>query len=261
MNSQPLPDTKLERLQKIIAQAGVASRRRAEDLIVSGQVEVNGKIVSTLGAKADPERDSIGVAGKPIRLRKQHVFLALNKPDACVSSLSDPAGRATLKNFLGGISGRVFPVGRLEYHSTGLILLTSDGAFASRLFHGLTAGIPQTYQLKIKNPLTAGEIATIQKRICPIRIWRAGANPWYEVRLTAARHDRLRDLLFKMGHPVEKLRRAAIGPVELDDLKEGRWRALRPEEVRSLEAELARLERQSPGAGRKRKPKQQTGRH
>lgn len=248
-------DPKLERLQKIIAQAGIASRRRAEDLIVSGQVEVNGKIVSTLGAKADPERDSIRVAGKPIRLREQHVFVALNKPDACVSSLIDPAGRTTLKHFLGGISGRVFPVGRLEYHSTGLILLTSDGAFASRLFRGLAAGMPQTYQLKIKKPLMTGELETIRRRICPIRIWRAGPNPWYEVRLSAARHDRLRNHLFQTGHPVEKLRRVAIGPVQLDNLKEGRWRALRSQELGSIEKELARLEKPSGGSGRKIRPK------
>jgi 23S rRNA pseudouridine2605 synthase len=246
----------LQRLQKIIAQAGIASRRRAEDMIVSGQVEVNGKVVTELGAKADPEQDAIRVAGKLVRLPDRQASFALNKPDGCVSSLSDPAGRPTLKHFLGGVSGRVFPVGRLEYHATGLILLTSDGAFAARLFRVLGSGLSQTYQLKIKNPLTAAEIETIGRRVAPIRIWRSGPNPWYEVRLVAARQDRLRNLLFEMGHPVEKLRRVAIGPIELGNLKEGRWRALSQPEMRSLEEELARLEKRPPQPGRDRKPKQ-----
>ncbi|HVB99049.1 MAG TPA: S4 domain-containing protein [Candidatus Dormibacteraeota bacterium] len=232
----------LERIQKIIAQAGIASRRRAEDLIVSGQVEVNGKIVAVLGTKADPERDSIRVGGKPLRLPQQRVSLALNKPDACVSSLADPSGRATLQDCLRGVSGRVFPVGGLEYHSTGLILLTSDGDFAARLFSGLRGGLPQTYQVKIKNPLTPGEMQTITRRVCPIRVYRPGPNPWYEVRLLGARQDRLRNLLFEIGHPVEKLKRVAIGPIELGEIKSGRWRILTPEEIRALEAELTRLE-------------------
>lgn len=232
----------LERLQKIIAQAGVASRRRAEDLIVSGQVEVNGNTVTTLGSKADPERDAIRVSGKLLRPAQRPITLALNKPEACVSSLSDPGGRPTLKDCLGGVSGRVFPVGRLEYHSTGLVLLTSDGAFAARLFRALSHGLAQTYLVKIKKPLAAAEIETITRRVCPIRIWRSGPNPWYEVRLISTRHDRLRNLLFELGHPVEKLRRTAIGPIELKELKSGRWRALRPEEVRALELAMDRLD-------------------
>lgn len=232
----------LERLQKIISQAGIASRRRAEDLIVSGQVEVNGKRVTTLGAKADPERDAIRVAGKLLRFPQRRICLALNKPDACVSSLSDPGGRATLKNFLRGVAGRVFPVGRLEYHSTGLVLLTSDGAFAARLFRGLSRGLSQTYRVKIKNPLTAVELKTVTRRVCPIRVWRSGPNPWYEVRLAGARKDRLRNLLFELGHPVEKLKRVAIGPIEMGELKVGRWRALSAEEMRALEEELVRVE-------------------
>jgi 23S rRNA pseudouridine2605 synthase len=232
----------LERLQKIIARAGIASRRRAEDLIVSGQVEVNGKIVAELGAKADAEQDSIRVGGRLLRLPERRICIALNKPDSCVSSLDDPGGRATLKDFLGGVAGRVFPVGRLEYHSTGLILLTNDGDWAARLFRGLSRGLPQTYRVKIKNPITAGELETITRRVCPIRVWRSGPNPWYEVRIAGARQDRLRNLLFEMGHPVEKIKRVAIGPIDMEELKPGRWRALQPEELRALDQELARLD-------------------
>jgi pseudouridine synthase len=236
----------IKRLQKIIARAGIASRRRAEDLIVSGQVEVNGQVVTELGTKADPERDVIRVAGRRLRLRERRVFLALHKPDACVSTLSDPSHRTTLSDFLGGVAGRVFPVGRLEYHSTGLILLTSDGSFAARLFRALGRGLGQTYHVKVKKPLTAAEIAVIVRRIGPIRPSRPGPNPWYEVRLAGARQDRLRRMLGEMGHPVEKLKRVAIGRIELGDLKPGRWRAISEQEIRTLEQDLERL---ATGAG------------
>jgi 23S rRNA pseudouridine2605 synthase len=231
----------LERLQKIIARAGVASRRRAEDLIVAGEVQVNGKVVTELGTKADPEKDSIRVAGRLLRPPERRILLALNKPDACVSTLSDPSGRPTLRDFLAGVSGRVFPVGRLEYHSTGLVLLTNDGDLAARLFAALGRGLPQTYQVKVKNPFTAAEIQTISRRVGPIRPSRPGPNPWYEVRLAGARHDRLRKIVGDMGHLVEKLKRVAIGPIELGDLPTGRWRAVTEKESRQLDEALKRL--------------------
>jgi 23S rRNA pseudouridine2605 synthase len=245
----------LERLQKIISRAGITSRRRAEDLIVTGQVEVNGKIFNELGAKADPERDQIRVAGKLLRMPQRTITLALNKPDACVSSLSDPNGRPTLREFLGGVAGRVYPVGRLEYHSTGLILLTSNGALAARLFRAMGRGLPQTYRLKIKNALTARQMGEISHKISPIRMWRSGPNPWYEVRFTGANQDRLRNLLFAMGHPVEKLRRVAIGPIELGDLETGRWRELSPQELRPLDQALTKIEERAPLPARKRRRK------
>jgi 23S rRNA pseudouridine2605 synthase len=234
-----------ERLQKIIARAGIASRRRAEDLIVSGQVEVNGKVVTELGAKADPERDVIRVAGRRLKFPERRIVLALNKPDACVSALTDPQGRATLRDFLHGVAGRVYPVGGLEYHSTGLVILTSDGAFAERLFRALGRGLRQTYHMKVKNPLSSEDVATIARRIGPIRTSRSGLNPWYEVRLAGERKDLLRKLLLEMGHPVEKLKRVAIARIELSDLKSGRWRALSDAEIRSLEDDMER-----PGRGR-----------
>jgi 23S rRNA pseudouridine2605 synthase len=229
-----------ERLQKLIARAGIASRRRAEDLIVSGQVEVNGKVVTELGAKADPEHDVIRVAGRRLRFPERPVFLALNKPDACVSALTDPEGRPTLREFLHGVSGRVYPVGGLEYHSTGLVLLTSDGAFAERLFRALGRGLPQTYQVKVKNPLSREQMETIARRIGPIRISRSGPNPWYEARLAGESKERLRKLLLELGHPVEKLKRVAIGRIELGDLEPGRWRNLSETDLRGLDQDLKR---------------------
>jgi 23S rRNA pseudouridine2605 synthase len=237
----PAAAVMLERLQKIISRAGVASRRRAEDLIVSGQVEVNGRVVTALGTKADPERDSIRVAGRRLRLPERRIVIALNKPDACVSALQDPQGRPTLRDSLTGVAGRVYPVGGLEYHSTGLVLLTSDGALASRLFRALGQGLPQTFHLKVKAPLKREEIETIERRIGPIRPTRTGPNPWYEVQLAGPRKDRLRRLLLEMGHPVEKVKRVAIGRIELADLEGGRWRALTEQELRRLEKDLERL--------------------
>ena len=245
----------LERLQKIIARAGVASRRRAEDLIVAGQVEVNGKVVTELGAKADAERDSIRVAGRRLRQPERKLILAFNKPDACVAALSDPTGRATLRDYLGSVSGRVFPVGRLEYHATGLIILTNDGDFAARLFQALGRGLPQTYQFKVKNRLAPAEVELITRRVGPIRLSREGPNPWYEVRLAGARQDRLRRMLVDMGHLVEKVRRTAIGPVELADLETSRWREIDERELRKLEEEEKRLPRKTGGAdGRTKRP-------
>jgi pseudouridine synthase len=231
----------LERLQKIISRAGVASRRRAEDLILAGEVRVNGKVVKELGTKADPEKDSIRVAGRLLRMPERKIVLALNKPDACVATLSDPSGRPTLRDFLHGVSGRVFPVGRLEYHSTGLILLTNDGDLAARLFQALGRGLRQTYLVKVKNPFTAEELEKIARRAGPIRSSRPGPNPWYEVRLAGARQDRLRKIIGDMGHPVEKLKRVAIGPIEAGELKAGEWRAVNEQEIRSLEEAMKRL--------------------
>ena len=245
----------LERLQKIIARAGIASRRRAEDLIVAGEVKVNGKVVTELGAKADPEKDSIRVAGRVLHLSERKIILALNKPDGCVSTLSDPGGRPTLRDFLSGVSGRVFPVGRLEYHSTGLILLTNDGDLAARLFQALGRGLPQTYQVKVKNPLTAAEQETIARRAGPIRPSRPGPNPWYEVRLAGARQDRLRKIIGDMGHMVEKLKRVAIGPIELGELPAGRWRAISEQELRLLEEALNRLPAGARPSGARKRPR------
>src|SRR5580700_359762 len=136
----------LERLQKIIARAGIASRRHAEELIASGLVTVNGQMVTQLGSKADESRDHIKVSGKLLRPTSERVYLLLNKPPEVVSTLSDPEGRPSLRDFLHGISERVFPVGRLEYHSTGLVFLTNDGDLANRILQ--SHDLRQTYHLK-----------------------------------------------------------------------------------------------------------------
>src|SRR6195256_1440106 len=142
-----------ERLQKLLSQAGVTSRRKAEELIVEGRVTVNGKTVTELGSKADIETDHIKVDGRPLHAPKHLTYIALNKPKECMTTVSDPEGRQTVMHLMRGVRERVFPVGRLDYHSEGLLLLTNDGEFAN----GLTSAsyhIPKTYLVKINGLLT-----------------------------------------------------------------------------------------------------------
>ncbi|HUA02009.1 MAG TPA: S4 domain-containing protein [Candidatus Aquilonibacter sp.] len=222
-----------ERLQKIIARAGLASRRRAEEMIASGLVTVNGQTITELGTKADATRDHIKVAGKLLRGEEKHVYLALNKPPEVVATMSDPEGRRSLRDLLHGINERVFAVGRLEYHAHGLVLLTNDGDLANRILKA--HGLPQTYQIKLKTLLTFAEIESLS-RTTGARISRLRGKdaPWYEVTLSEARRDALRNKLFQSGHPVEKMKRIAIANVELGPLGPGRHRELSPGEVAGL---------------------------
>src|ERR1700674_1655203 len=151
----------LERLQKIIARAGVASRRHAEELISSGFVTVNGRVITELGTKADESRDHIKVSGKLLRPESERIYLLLHKPPEVVSTMSDPEGRASLREFLHGVSERVFPVGRLEYHSSGLVFLTNDGDLANRMLR--SSKLRQTFHLKLKSLLSFAEIEKITR--------------------------------------------------------------------------------------------------
>ncbi len=240
----------LERLQKIIARAGIASRRHAEELIRGGQVRVNGVVVTELGAKADPERDRVEAAGRVAERPAEPGYYLLHKPMHVVSTMSDPEGRATLRHVLRGLAGGVFPVGRLDYAASGLILLTTDGALADRILKN-SARMPKVYWLKVAGRLTDDEMQqTGQKAHARLRRLRApgaaawhSANPWYEAELTDARGDSLRQALFAIDHPVEKIKRVKFGPLELGDLAEGHYRALDPHEV----AQLRRMVEQATG--------------
>jgi 23S rRNA pseudouridine2605 synthase len=226
-----------ERLQKIIARAGITSRRRAEEMISSGLITLNGRVVTELGTKADEARDHIKIAGKRLRPENERVYLLLHKPPEVVSTLSDPEGRPSLRDLLYGIPERVFPVGRLEYHSSGLVLLTNDGDLANRMMQA--HNLPQTYQLKLKTLLTFAEIETLA-RISGARITRIRGKdaPWYEVTLSEARRDTLRNKLFQTGHPVEKMKRTRIANLELDSLASGQRRPLSPAELVALKRKL-----------------------
>jgi 23S rRNA pseudouridine2605 synthase len=230
---------KEERLQKIIAHAGVASRRHAEELITSGQVTVNGRVVTELGTRANPARDHIKVAGKLIHAVEKKVYVMLHKPVEVVATLNDPEGRRSLADLLHGISERVYPVGRLEYHAAGLVFLTNDGELANRMLRA--HALRQTYLLKTKGPLTPGEMADVGRRAgARLRPHRGAPNPWYEVTLADARSDVLRESLAHMGHPVEKMKRVGLGGLELGRLLPGSHRELTAAEVAGLERASAK---------------------
>jgi len=247
----------LERLQKIIARAGIASRRHAEDLIRSGQVRVNGVVVSELGAKADPERDRVEAAGRVAQVSETRIYLLMNKPPEVVSTLADPEGRRTLRNFLVGVSERVFPVGRLDYAAGGAVFLTNDGALASRMLKA-SASLPQTYWIKVKGRLSDTQLKTLahtlRGKIFPLRAPHAAGknppNPWYEAQFSGVRRDLLRRNLLAMGHPVEKMRRMKLASLDADTVPEGSYRQLSALEVaklvRAVERALSEPERFPP---------------
>jgi 23S rRNA pseudouridine2605 synthase len=223
----------LERLQKIIARAGIASRRHAEELISSGMVTVNGRTVTEMGSKADESRDHIKVNGRLLRPEKERIYLLLNKPPEIVSTMSDPEGRRALSDLLHGVTQRVFPVGRLEYHAMGLVFLTNDGNLANLMLKA--RHLKQTYNLKLKTLLTFEEIENLSRATGAHIVRLKGKDaPWYEVTLSEARNDALRTRLFQTGHAVEKVKRVAIGNLALESLAPGHHRALSDAEVATL---------------------------
>jgi 23S rRNA pseudouridine2605 synthase len=238
----------LERLQKIIAAAGVASRRKAEELIASGHVQVNGQVVTELGSKADPESDHVRVNGKLLQAAPRPIYLLLNKPKGYVTTMSDPEKRPTVMDLIRGIKGRVYPVGRLDYASEGLLLLTNDGALANRLMKA-ASHVPKTYVVKVAGTpkqdaiekLRAGvSIATDDgKRVrtgpAGVRVVKEAANPWYEITLIEGRNRQIRRMFEAVGHHVEKIKRVRYGPLVLD-VAPGEFRMLTAKEVSRLKS-------------------------
>jgi 23S rRNA pseudouridine2605 synthase len=245
---QPRPPAKLERLQKILAAAGVASRRRAEELIEQGRVQVNGKIVTMLGTKADAARDHIRVDGKLLQGPERLRYFVLNKPRGFVTTVKDPEGRPTVMQFFDKMKERLYPVGRLDYLSEGLLVVTNDGELANRLTKA-SSGVEKTYLVKVAGQPTEAELDILrggvsialgvpgsrQIRTSPARIRqvRQGDNPWYEVVLIEGRNRELRKMFEEIGHFVEKIRRTVYGPLVLDQ-EPGNLRELQPEELAAL---------------------------
>ncbi len=242
------PQPKLERLQKILAQAGVASRRHAEELITEGRVQVNGQTVTVLGTKADPERDHIRVDGKLLRGAERLRYFVLNKPKGYVTTVTDPEGRPTVMQFFAKTGERLYPVGRLDYQSEGLLLVTNDGELANQLTRAASR-VEKTYLVKVagqpgeeqldrlrggvaidKGGLGEGKVHTAPARIRQVR---KGENPWYEVVLIEGRNRELRKMFEEIGHHVEKIRRVGYGPLVLD-VEPGKMRELATEEVQAL---------------------------
>src|ERR1700756_4754310 len=241
----------LERLQKIIAAAGVASRRKAEELITSGHVQVNGQVVTELGSKADPETDHVRVNGKLLQGPQRHAYLLLNKPKGYVTTMNDPEKRPTVMDLVRGVKGRVYPVGRLDYASEGLLLLTNDGELANLLMRA-ASHVSKTYVVKVAGTPTEEAIAKLRagisiatddgKRVrtgpAAVRIVKQAANPWYEITLIEGRNRQIRRMFEAVGHHVEKIKRVRYGPLALD-VPPGEYRSLTLKEVQRLKSASA----------------------
>ena len=257
----------LVRLQKLIAGTGLASRRKAETLITAGRVTVNGKVITELGTKVDPGRDHVKVDGKHLSGAQPFVYLMLNKPKHVMSTLDDPGGRTTVKDFLRGVSVRVFPVGRLDFDSEGLMLLTNNGELAQALLHP-RYHVPKTYLIKVKGVLTDDEIAQLERGVrledgmtSPAmvkKVRKAEANSWLEITIREGRKHQVKRMLESVGHPVIKLIRIRMGPLSLGNLASGEFRFLTDREANQLrelvDERIHAVERGEEPAGHQKRP-------
>jgi 23S rRNA pseudouridine2605 synthase len=234
-----------ERLQKIISKCGVASRRKAEEMILEGFVTVNGR-PAVLGMKADLEKDHIKVRGKLISRAEAKTYLMFNKPVQCITAMYDAERRQTVKDFLGRVKARVFPVGRLDFNSEGLLILTNDGDLANSILHPRNR-IPKTYRVKIDGFLEDKDISRLEKGIrleggmtapAKVRIVKKlKANSWIDITIHEGRKRQVRRMLDRVGHSVIKLVRTRINGLQLGALKPGEYRYLTLEEVEKLKKE------------------------
>jgi 23S rRNA pseudouridine2605 synthase len=238
-----------QRLQKIIAHAGVSSRREAEAMIREGRVTLNGRVVTEQGERADPDRDHIKVDGKLISRAEPHRYILLYKPKEVMTTVEDPQGRRTVIDLVRGIRERIYPVGRLDFHSEGLVLLTNDGELAFKVSHP-THGSVKTYSVKVRGVPDERMVEKLRrgitidgKRTLPCDIERNRTtgkrddegNSWFDVKLREGRTQQIRKMFQAIGHPVSKLRRIAIGPISDPKLTPGVWRELTKQEVKMLE--------------------------
>jgi 23S rRNA pseudouridine2605 synthase len=237
-----------ERLQKILARAGIASRRKAEEMITQGRVTVNGRIVSELGSKAEAASDVIKVDGKKIRIASRLIYILLYKPKNVMSTSSDPEGRPTVTDYVKGrVKERVYPVGRLDFASEGLLIITNDGDFTKLMTQ---AGvISKVYHVKVSGRPLERDLDRLRRGIfygnqrlapCEIELLKTGDNPWFAITLHQGRNQQIRNMFHAIGHPVEKLRRVSIGFLEDRKLKAGDWRFLSEDEVAHFRRDFAR---------------------
>lgn len=232
-----------ERLQKIMARAGVASRRSAEKMILEGRVSINGKRVATLGTKADPAKDDIRVDDRLISCEQTKLYLALNKPRGYVTTLHDPQKRSTVADLMAGVGERVYPVGRLDYDSEGLLIMTNDGDFSHRIQHPRFE-IPKTYRVKIKGRLSPRHRRMMEtgielddgpfKPLCLDVEKENNKSCWLKIKISEGRNRIIRRAFESLGYSVARLIRVSISSVNLEGIKEGEYRNLSAREVASL---------------------------
>jgi len=247
-----------ERLQKILSRAGMSSRRQAEEMILAGRVTVNGQVVTELGTRANPDRDRVAVDGRPIRRQGPPVYFLLNKPTGVMTTLSDPGGRPTVRDLMRGVKARVYPVGRLDFHSSGLLLMTNDGDLALRLAHPRYE-IRKTYRTKVKGDAGAAALQRLREgvrlpegRTAPatVRVVESGEQKsWLEITIAEGKKRQIRRMCQAVGLLVEKLERTRLGPLSLGRLPRGRHRPLTPTEIARLQ-KAGGLSGPLPGAGR-----------
>lgn len=230
------------RLHKLISDAGVTSRRKAEELIQMGRVRVNGKVITELGSKADPERDEIHVNGNRIEPQQQRIVVLLYKPDGYITSLRDPEGRPTVTKLVDDIPMRLYPIGRLDYHTEGLLLMTNDGQLAQRIEHP-SHSIDKIYTAKVKGIPTDQELAKLRKGVvlegrktlpARIQVLETRKNAWLEITIREGRQNQIRKMFDLIDHPVIKLRREAIAFLTIQGMKPGEYRFLSGDEIQKL---------------------------
>ena len=265
------PPKRTERLQRVLADAGVASRRACEDLIREGLVEVNGRIVTDLPAFADPTRDDIRVNGRRIRLPDETVTVVFNKPTATLTTAADEPGmdRRTVMDIVQHpLAARLFPVGRLDYDTTGLLILTNDGELANRLTHPRYE-VSKTYRAIVSGEMDDQKLEALQRGVVlahrtkgktrgaertqgvGVRVTKQLRDRAHiEVTLSEGRNREVRRVLARVGCPVRKLERVAIGPVKLGDLRRGHWRDIKPSELKALKVAVGLIE-----SGRNKPPR------
>ena len=245
-----MPEESLERLQKVLAHAGVASRRKSEEIILQGRVTVNGKVVTQLGVKVDPGKDEIRVDGERVQVASRYLYVLLNKPRGVLSTMEDQRGRTALGDLL-TLPERLYPVGRLDVTSEGLVLLTNDGELANLLTHPryehekeylvLVNGSPSDKTLEAwqRGVMLDGQLTAPAR----VEVLRRGDSSLLRIVMHEGRKRQIRNVASLLGHPVRELKRVRLGPLQLGALEAGQWRYLTPPEIRELESVKRRARR------------------
>lgn len=241
--------SKLVRLNKFLADHGVASRRKADELIDEGRVEVNGRKVFELGVKVDPSKDRVKVSGKLVSVKPQPVYFVFNKPRSVVTSTADPQGRPIVLDYFKRIKYRIFPVGRLDWDTEGLLLMTNDGDFANEIANP-KSNITKTYHAKLNDLITREKMDKLLKGVSiiggkvkavHIKKLKKGSErkDWVEITITEGKNRQVRKMFEKIGYDVEKLKRVSIGQLKLGSLKSGDYRPLTHKDLEKLFAKRA----------------------